>query len=515
MGIRLPSAPGILLETSGVTGAGPSPPDPDVVARVMKIVLRDTEQGKKELRVELDNRDLALFGVGAGGRISTAFFDIFHNTRWTVQIGYPTEGHLSPPFRFVIKSLRGFRRLQVRAYDDAQVRLDSQVRYRNWTGPGGKGVRKSQVALGIARLYGLLVTGVQTREPITGVSILVPSSVQTTFGEFEKIPQSGLTDAQLLTKMAREVGFIWYIADSPEPEAGGQPPLFFFHPRMIDKDPDERTRLVVGEDEDIIGDLSIESEVFDIPNTIISHAIDPFTGKIEKYRAGNDTTERHALGTSTPIDTDVVDAELLGTMVTFRRPHDKNAARAAVVSTAGLRKSDNLAADLDGLFKAVESKLVKMKIRVVGNPAYRPRDTIDIQGIGKLSGTHYIQEVIHTIQPGSVYTTELRLLRNAFDIEDGIEAVADVLKAIRSNRNPPAKKATKPKPFLTTPLRPTVVPVITPIAPGSQFVLPSRSRHMVLPIPRITDGESAAAIPTDEGEQTEAILESLKRAGVP
>jgi hypothetical protein len=390
----------------------------DLLDRILAVELIDREMGKSELVVRLDNRDMRLFGRPTN-ELSLAYMDVFHNAIWEVQIGYPSEGLLTAPqrYRFVVKELKGFRTLTLRAFDDSQTRLDSVARYRKFIPKAGQKLRRSQIALTIALQNKLLISN---------------NSIFKTTGEFLEIPQSGLTDAKMLTRMARTLGFVWYVIEPVENVR-----LFFFHPRFLRKDPKDTAVIELVNDRSVL-DFRLNTSIYRVPTSFMATGLDPFKGTIERYKASNKTTERHATGDGTPIDEDVPQSSAFNGQ-DFARPNKDEAAKIFASGNAGLKRLKNMQEDLDGLFKQHEAFMTKATLTLVGEPVWFPRDTLRLENIGSLSGIWYIAEVRHNIKPGKPYTTTLSLMKNAFQI-DQATAAQNRIKKIENDRNEAFKK---------------------------------------------------------------------------
>ncbi len=401
-----------LRPREGTQFEAPLDADPDLLARILGFDLIERDFGMNELTLQLDNRDLRLFGDVAysGGRL-----DLFHNAVWLVRIGWPTDGVWSRQYAFVVKQITGFRTLQVRAYEDSHMRLDSTAKHRTFRSRGGAGVRRSSVARAIAKEHGLAV-------PLGGI---LESD-----GTFPKIIQPGITDAAMLTKLAKMLGYIWWIDLPRSPRANA---FFYFRPREFGESAYRPGHdYHVGRDQAVIRDLAVETDIFRIPRTALTVAIDPFEGVVETYKAGNRTTERQVSGSETPLDPSVPAASAEA---------GQDPTEADVIwssSGSGLPTRDRLEEDLDGLWKTLEANMIQVRLAVLGDPAVAPRRVNFIDGIGQLSGAYYIKEARHSYKQGGVYESELLLLMNAFARGDLRRAQSDIIAAVENATNPQA-----------------------------------------------------------------------------
>lgn len=380
--------------------------------RVLSAELIEKEMGANELVVRFDNRDLAFLGEGPRGEELSK--NILYHTVWEVQIGYPGARLriVSRPFRFQVKTIRGFRILEVRAYDDAMIRLNQTARHVIYRGRNNNQITRTHVAAAIAKRNGLAF------DPLR--------SLGRTVGRWDEIPQSGVTDAQMLTKLAKKIGFIWYIVDE-----GGRR-TFYFHPRAFFGPRSAAASFEIGVTDDVVEDLEVETDLLSLPRTVIARRLDPFQATLQKYKADNGVTRRDTLGGFTPLDESVeiplngtTDPNLDGDVIIV--PDPKNA--------PGIDPNDRqLAEDVDGLFKEFEKSLVKLRLVVLGNPNVRPRTIATLRGLGALSGWYYIAEVRHSIT-GNTYRTTLNLLKNAVEPSLAYVAANKVFAAVKGGRN--------------------------------------------------------------------------------
>jgi len=385
----------------------------DFLDRITGLEIRDVEMGATELRLTFDNQDLKLWGEGEPLRETNP---LMPEQVLAVRIGYTQVGVWSREFFFRVKSIRGFHTLQLRGLDDDLIRMDETHRagcYR----PRGRGgtITRAHVAVAIADRNQLEVD--------------VKHGIVNTFGRFEDIRQSG-SDAKMLTKMAREVGFIWWV------ELRNFDRYLYFKPRPFYNVPVASGRYVVGVDDEIIEDMRIENDISLIPKTYLSRALDPFTGLLKSKKASNRDTIREVMGNLTPLDN--------GVRRFFFPPDDAREAEIQFtpkISNAIGGTAEVLAKAVDGVYKEIEKNLARVSLRVRGNPELAARGTIDLFGLGHLSGRYYIEEVRHEIREGQFYETELQLLKNAFE---GSNVDAEFIKHLEDVGQSPIEKKELP-----------------------------------------------------------------------
>lgn len=386
------------------------PAEQDLYDRILGFEIIERDFGANELSLRLDNHDMKLFGALAA---SPGQMDIFHNAVWLVKIGYPSDSLFSREFAFVVNQIKGFRELIVRAYEDSFIRIDSNAKWRTFRDNRGRGVKRSAVARTIAKEHGFA---------------LPKGSILRTAGQFQKIIQPGITDAQMLTRMAKAAGYIWWVTQ-PIGRQGIRD--FYFRPRdFYGPKGGVLAQYNVGVDQFIIRDFLIDTNLFQIPRTALAAALDPFEATLKKYRAGNDTTQRQVSGNTTPLDPNAPYASRM-------TPQQKD--EAAVIwssSGAGRPTSARLQEDLDGLWKTFEANMIQAKLTVLGDPSISPRERAWVDGIGQLSGQYYIKQVRHMYRVGSVFETEMSLLKNAFSRTDVLRAKWGVMEEVRNRTNP-------------------------------------------------------------------------------
>lgn len=427
------SAPGIRIKVLtirlGQPASAPGTPADFAVPtsfyeRILGFTIRDPEEGMRELVLKLDNRDLRLFGQGPRGAraIENQTFMLMFESTWQVQFGYPSSTPqakplLSPPSRFVVKSIRGFRTLEIRLYDESTTIMDTTARSGKYMARGGR-ITRTHVAAAIAQRHGL--------------SFDPNHSLFPTKGQFDEFSQAGVTDAKFLSDLADDVGFIWYVVDD------GERRIFYFRPRQLYGPPNADQVFEIGIDDQIIEDFEVEADLFEVPKTFLTKQLDPFEGITRKHKASNDGTMRDLLGTATPVDEDVS----ISRPVSVGPPGATDRSTAEVIFTAALEATsppgadaDALAEDVDAVFKTIEQNFIKARFSVRGDPRIAPRTTIELRGIGDYGGRYYVSEVTHEYE-GGVYRTHLALLKNAIEHVDP-NALANGLLALANGSPAP------------------------------------------------------------------------------
>lgn len=386
------------------------PAEQDLLDRVLGFEIIERDFGANEITLRLYNDDMKLFG---GMEASRGQLDIFHNAVWLVNIGYPGDSIVGRTYAFVVNQIKGFKELLVRGYEDSFIRMDSKAKHRTFRSISSKGLLRSSVAARIAKDHHFSVP---------------ENAIHRSSGRFEKIVQAGITDAALLTRMAKASGHIWWI--ETHAKAGGLIRDFYFQPRNFFNKRGSSAVFNIGVDHTVIRDLVLDTNIFTIPWTALSAAIDPFEGTRKKYRAGNDATRRQVSGDVTPISPEMAAAAGL----TLQERDEASVMWTS--SGAGFPTAERLQEDLDGLWKTFEASMIKAKLVVLGAPTIEPRQIARLDGIGQLSGEYYIKTVRHTYRTGSMFETEMILLKNAFTRDSVFRADNDIMRDVRNRSNP-------------------------------------------------------------------------------
>jgi hypothetical protein len=363
----------------------------ELADRIMEIEILDADRGKDELVVTLDNKDLELLKNT----------EVWFGRVWRIAVGYP--GRLSAFRGFRVHQLRGYREMELRAYGGEQE-LDTIERSEEWTiarvreilgaeapafiGTDRKGVRRSDVAIAIARRNHLTVFGAVRQTVATGQTVLL-TGVQETIGEFEKIMQTNETDAALLQRMADDVGFVWYVDPPLRPEGGEN--VFQFHERNFQQDLSYEFDL---HEEILVAEPVVDFNIYNVPNQSFSEVYAGLEGTVQKKSLLREEAEDLWLGSSLPI----VELE--------RR----------LPSTA--QKPEQQAEEQDGPFKRFQESLLKIRLRIVGDPLVYPKRLCRLKNFMPfLDGVvFYIESIRYFLRPGESFAMELNLLGNALSL---------------------------------------------------------------------------------------------------
>jgi len=378
---------GRLIAESPV-GAGDTVSDGS--ARVLNFEYTDSERRADSLKLTIDNFDLSMFDDPAWKKGNAIL------VRW----GYP--GRMAPERRCIITKITGALTLTVEARAES-VLMNMQTRNRLF-----EGMSRSSVAAAIAEENGY---GIDAR------------TIEDTEVVLANIQQARLTDAQFLTRLAREEGFEWFV------DFDG----FHFHSRHTDQAP---LRVFTYYTDSGMGEIlsfNIENDITARPGRIRRRGRNSITGQDVEGEAGTSTegdgaasarreslaqgeSEEEAdykarLATAKASDgprrtalthvIEIVDQDTGSSRV------EKRVAQEDIAPDAGVDQ-DALTRRAAGLHRRHQQTAVKLTFEAVGDPLLLAKTVIDMRGLGRrLSVLYYVKEVIHKNGPGS-YTMSVK-----------------------------------------------------------------------------------------------------------
>lgn len=374
--------------------------------RVVAVEITETDVGADECVLTLDNSDLSLWENPL----------ILPNTKLDVSLGY--EDALAPATRFKVIETRGWRQLTLRAWG-REFDLDRETREKvTYTG------RISEAVIEIACRNGL------------------NPRVRTTPGKHRQLVQSkNETDAQFLQRLAKRVGFVWYIEQAPQGDKGRickqgrKSNNLVFRSRVPDANV---VTIAVGEDQRVIGDPEFE---IDISNVLARGRIrhdnpleKTFQAIEEALVVASDRQKdlEDVIAATTPVDrarrfdveSKTIDRFSWGN-ATIIDPDEKLTYSSTVESLLQAQE------ELDGLLAEHERQLVKARITLFGDPFVRPKRTAKLLNVGRLlEGIYYIDTIRYRLRPRETFTMELFLRRNALNFTAG--RLASVLLGLQT-----------------------------------------------------------------------------------
>ncbi len=329
----------------------------DLGQRLLSFAFEDVEEKADKLSLELDNHDLALFDREElmGGAIL--------EVAW----GYP--GHLSPPRRVVLKSLKGFQVLKVEGQALSAL-MNQQQKTRRW-----EKKTRAKVVREVARESGYEGTF---------------ADIEDTKETLDVVNQAAETDARFLKRLAVREGFAFYVDGTG----------LHWHRRRQETAPTHTFTWLNDERGDVLS-VDVESELVRRVGSATVKARDPMAKATVEVSASADTAQRSTLGDVI----EVVDPKTGQTSV------QKRNATATVAPSAAATKGQ-ASRQADARFVKAEREAIKLSLQVVGDPALAAKTVVEVRGISSLlSGKYYVNEAKHSIG-SSGYVVDLKLTRD-------------------------------------------------------------------------------------------------------
>jgi hypothetical protein len=371
--------------------------------RVIDVDVFLTDKGASTCTLRFENNDTLLF----------LMYVILPGNAWWVKITSHDsyEGvHATSARRFRVRRVSGYRIVKVElvsAEADLDIKKDNKFSYSNVT------VHEAVIEVG-KRLDLVPKTLLEIQETEFPEFDRIANAdrkraferdfIFATAAKYASLVQSKESDAAFLTKMARKVGYVWWLEDETRPTVDGRVDKLRrslrFMPRTFDPDIRPIVASIDGRGTgvaELIGDP--EFEVDYESNVFFGHGgTNNFWSPVKKQFAEikNDLTEieQKAAGQMTPVDPQN-QVDLSSSTETFLQ-----------------RKEE-----ADKLLAAFESALVTIRVRMVGNWGMEPRRLMQLNGFGwVVSGIMWIDSVRHRASRGGTYQMELVLRANAMDL---------------------------------------------------------------------------------------------------
>jgi phage protein D len=337
--------------------AGPAPRITDLSARITELRYRDEERRADKLTLSIDNFNLALFDDPAFKR----------GMQLEVSWGYPQN--MSPPRICVVQRITGSTTLKVEGLAQS-IRLHQVGSTRVF-----ENVRRSDVVRAIAQQagYGAEVTDIE-ETPIV----------------YPRISQGGLTDAQLLVRLARLEGFEFYVDHTG----------FHWHRRRLGQ----------------------------APVRVLHYFTDPNMGEVVSFNIDNDITARPGrvrrrgrdLLEGTDIDESADDAsdpdrETLSPIRIVVDPETRDTRIESTVGSEEVRPTtapDSATARREavGRFRRIQLTAIQMKMQIVGDPGLLAKTVVETRGMRQRLSTRYYTKVVEHIISGGGYACGLEMV---------------------------------------------------------------------------------------------------------
>lgn len=336
----------------------------DQSSRTLSFSCADHDKKADKITLTVNNWDLAEFDnpiFRKGGFVAASW-------------GYGAAMH--PTVTCVIQSVKGAQTLTIECLAKSVLRNKTR-KPRTF-----RGMKRSDVAEQLAAEAGY-----------AGDSVHIEDTLVT----YDTIPQAGLTDAQFLTRMAKQEGFVWY-----EDWAG-----WHFHRPNLGQTP---RRVLHWYSDPASGDvksLDIENDVTARAGSVSVKGRDPMKRKNFEAKADNASTKREGLAPQpeTQGKTYSMNAasgeRSLRNLVTHEEKHSAAPTEAAAKRSA------------DASYRKTQLGTVKLKATIVGDPLLLAKTIVEWRGLGKrLSGNYYVSSVTHKIDASGGYVCELECKRD-------------------------------------------------------------------------------------------------------
>ena len=336
---------------------GPAPRVEDFSARILELRYSDEERRADKLTLKINNFDLALFDDPAFKK------GMLVEASW----GYPSN--MAPARLCVVQKIGGDVQLEVACLAES-ILLHRVTRTRFF-----ENVRRSDVVLQIAREagYGSEVADVE-ETPIV----------------YPRISQAGLTDAQLLVRLARQEGFEFYVDQTG----------FHWHRRRVGARPVRVLHYYTDPNQGDVISFSLDNDVTAKPGRVRRRGRDPLEGKDIDESA--DDASDDSRDTLSPIRI-IVDPETRQTRTEVLTGSEET--RPTTASTAASARREAV-----GRFRKIQQTAIKMRMTIVGDPSMLAKTVVEVRGMGRrLSTLYYVRRVEHIVSSGG-YLNDLELV---------------------------------------------------------------------------------------------------------
>ena len=337
------------------------------VPRVVSLSYEDSEKAIDKLTFVVDNYDMTWFdsALFRAGTVVVA--------TW----GY--AGRRAPQRTAIIQKIKGARQLNVEAHGQATL-MHRQQRTRVFTN-----VVRHQIVEQIADEYGY---GPSRRfiDPDPSGAV------------WENVPQARMTDAGLCARLAKKIGFEFYI------DFDG----LHFHPRRTGGPVHKIYTYFTDQTRGEVRSLSVENDLFTRKTGGVSaKGKDAKTGAVIAADGSNTTaTAQPSLAQSRELFTGISARD--GTELTTQ----ERAVASTTVAPTTAPSATIAAQEAAAVYAKNQFTVTKLKLDVIGDPAVLAKSVIELRGAGRLSGKFWAKMVKHTIAPGSGYTMTIELGRD-------------------------------------------------------------------------------------------------------
>lgn len=363
---------------------------PGFASRVVKMSFEDNEKMVDKAKIQIANYDLRFPDDPTFDRGNTLY----------LQWGY--QGNMSLERELVIVDWTPGTDFMVEAHAQGDLMNRYPVDETYY------GLTYAQIAVKIAERNGF---GPDVR-------FIEPSPVV-----LESEVQHHLTDAQYLRKLAKQLGYVFYV------DVSG----LHFHPRDLGQKPRKTLRYFPNERAELLAFPAFEKAPANSTGAVTLKGTDAVTGKPFTVR-GDDTSTKGRPGLATTLE--VIDKK---TATTALR---EKAGKEAIAHTSAPNEAV-AKAHAAGLYKKA-SVPVKCTARCHGDPQFQAKGVVTIENIGtRLSGAYYCTAATHQIEAGR-YEMTLKLVRDGTNGAGGAAGTPPNSKADVNKQKGPAGGAAPP-----------------------------------------------------------------------
>lgn len=351
------TAPRFFVRALPDGAAGPAPRFEELETRITELRYVDEERRADKLSLSVDNFNLALFDDPAFKR----------GMQLEVSWGYPNN--MAPSRLCVVQRITGGQVLKVEAL------AESILLHRETSTRVFENVRRSDVVRTIARERGY------------GDEVV---DIEETPVVYPRIAQSGLTDAQLLVRLARQEGFEFYVDQTG----------FHWHRRRVGQRPVRVLHWFTDPNQGDIVSFNVDNDITARPGRVRRRGRDPLEGA-DIDESADDASDA-GRETLSPIRI-VVDPETRQTRTEVLTGSEETRPTTAPDAASARREAV-------GRFRRVQQTAIKMSMTVIGDPSLLAKTVVEVRGMGqRLSTRYYVKKVEHVISGGG-YVCNLELV---------------------------------------------------------------------------------------------------------
>jgi phage protein D len=336
---------------------GTAPRIEDLSSRITALRYKDEERKADKLSLTVDNFNLELFD------------DPAFRKGMQLEVSWGYANNMAPSRICVVQRIVGATVLTIECLAES-ILLHRATRSRVF-----ENVRRSDVVRTIAREAGF------------GDDVL---DVEETPIVYPRIAQGGLTDAQLLVRLARREGFEFYVDHTG----------FHWHRRRVGSAPIRVLHYYTDPGAGDVVTFNVDNDITARPGRVRRRGRDPLEGADIDESADDASDEERP--TLSPMRI-IVDPETRRTRTEILTGAEEVAPTTAPDAATARREAV-------GRFRRIQQTAIKMKMTIVGDPSMLAKTVVETRGMRqRLSTRYYVKSVEHAISGGG-YTTDLEMV---------------------------------------------------------------------------------------------------------